>query len=231
MLQDKSNLFGNSLHEDYIEVSKDRYSVGVEIEFINGSKWFNHKYNKRATTNGTEYYSTLGFDGAGAATKEFRSPVFISDTPEDCLTQMKQYVVEVQEYLLEEFKSKFAPFLSRRPFGIHFSVGGKFKNIDIANELIFRSKIIQPKLRSMVDEKDIILYDKREQHYSGKIPEEYKLTADYRRYFWCNAIRQDSRRLEFRYLPSCDITTVFPVIDFVVLGISEPVNNKIKFIK
>jgi hypothetical protein len=241
---DKSDLFSNKIFANSggaVSIPDNYYSLGLELEFRCPTTWYNRKYNasvhKAVNTSDyldnyrCEYNSSLGFDGSGPATKEFRSPVFSSSSPEECFIQLKQHVIEVQQYLMECFNAKFVPYNAGRTFGVHFSTGGKFLSNSWTFDLIKRSKIIQPKLKAMLDSgEDKVLFEYRENRYSGRIPDNVKYPSDVR-FGYTNAVRTNTGRVEFRYLPSADIRTILPIIEFVVLDTYEPVDNKIRYIK
>ena len=201
---------------------QDKFYIGMEIEFMCG-RGRATEYNKLVGTN--RFNNILGYDGSGMATKEFRSPVFTSEKSNAALTEMETFVAEVQEFLVKEFKATFIPWKNSRPMGIHFSISGLFRK-DI--EILQRCKIIQPKLRNLIDPHYLDEFDNRECRYSGNISSRinsFTHAGDY-----CNAIRDKSDGItEFRFIPSCDVLTFFPYLDFIILGRKEP-NNRIKFI-
>lgn len=209
----------------------DKYSLGMEIEFWT-SQWMSKKYAREFDLDDRSWssknmYSILGYDGSGKSTKEFRSPVFISDNPEEAFNSLVEFVVEVQKYLVKDFHGKFLPYYYRHPMGIHFSIGGKFFNLN--RELIKRAKIVQPKLVTQLSEEDKTVYLNRENtRYSGHINQYFESLNDFN--CFSIPIRNFGTRAEFRFFPSCDVETLIPYLQFLIFDTAEP-NNQIKFIK
>lgn len=219
---------------DSVYVPHNKYSVGLEIEFAIPSKRLSNEYAKEFNLNYDSWcdcndpdISVLGYDGAGEPTKEFRSPVFISNDPEGSFNSLMEFSVEVQVYLHNEFKSKFVPYFRWRPYGIHFSVGGKY--FDLEKNLIKRCKVLQPKLRSNLSSNYYkSLYSKRERVYPGKFSQYFESLDDC--YDDLNALRLEEERIELRFFPSCELESLIPYLKFIIMDTSVP-TNKIKFIK
>lgn len=227
-------------------IKSEFYTVGMEVEFKLKTKYMREKYRKSVLLD-NEYYprtdqTILGYDGDGS-TQEFRSPVFLSTNPEESIKEMEKYVVTVKDFLRRNFKSLFAPYLFYSPVGIHVSMGGVYlQDIRIINEIINTCKQIQPILSSRLEsEEDKELFYMREKRYKGNILYDFKcidsLYKDGRHLsHHINAIRLNkdyysgTERIEFRFFPSCDVETLFPYIEAILLSKSIP-DSRIKFIK
>lgn len=197
--------------------SINHYTFGIEIEFFMDeakSRIYDKKLNDSGVSTGT---SILGWDGSGSNTKEFRSPIFISNNPEKGLIHLVKYADSMQNYLKKEYGAKFVPWYNSRPGGIHFSLGGKFLSLTTKekNTYVDRAKELARLMpRLLADDNSLDLYNSRSFRYPPEIPG--------------NGLRQNTNRTEFRIFPSVEVIQLYECLMYLVIGKNLP-TAKIKF--
>lgn len=251
---------GNTEIEYDVKVPENNYSVGLELEFFIRRKASRKKYFEELLRDAGEFdlespynlndvldaVSDLDFcnyrfgcDGAGEDTPEFRSPVFMSEKPEVCLEDIINFCVETQDYLEKDFSARYRPTYMSAPYGIHFSVGGRFLELDTFNPIITRSKRYQPKIRNLIPDSVIDDFNHREDHYPGSLTNVQPVERDINDlYFYQNGMRVHNEciyncgkytntvtRVELRFFPSCFIESLRDSLRFLLLDTKFPTKN------
>lgn len=241
---------------EYAVPKTTEFSVGLELEFfIRHTPSIKHYFQDTIESYGMTvdpeadvyeladildcecgddlYDHVLGFDGAGTETPEFRTPVFLSTTIEHSLDGILEFVETVQTDLVHDYKARFRPIYNNCPYGMHFSIGGKFLTKNNAFNIIKNCKDLQPKLPSLVPDSVLADFEQREYHYPGDLSEIDLDDFDLDDIPDINGIRKhpsywEVERLELRFFPSCFIYSLEECLRFILMGAKFP-TKKIKF--
>lgn len=202
-----------------------RYTMGLEIEFIVPNARTEDKFC--LSMKGDKDYLILGFDGSGRRTKEFRSPVFLSLNKESCLDALMGFAFQTQTYLKDEFGAVFTPVYHRYNqccevkcptadnglvCGLHFSLGGLFKNEEsaITRRVIDVAKVIKNYINQTDDYSLKVFQERISGHYNMAIPG--------------NGIKgfdQQGNRMEIRIFPSTQVEKLSGFLYYIVTGDSK----------